>query len=161
MDLDRGTLVRIDRKLLAGLGQDETFRMVRVPVIEAKWSTWRRYCQAVGISMGRAIVMLIGRELVGVFGDFSGIESPVFAERAQRELVRREAEVARRERDLDAAEQRLQRRSDGLRGWEGEIEVREQRAELALKLSARPAETRTKVGRNERCPCGSGLKYKL
>lgn len=30
MDLDRGTLARIDRKLLAGLGQDETYRMVRV-----------------------------------------------------------------------------------------------------------------------------------
>jgi hypothetical protein len=32
MDLDRGVLARLDRKLLAGLGQDETFHMVRVPV---------------------------------------------------------------------------------------------------------------------------------
>jgi len=35
MDLDRGTLARIDRRLLAGLHQDESFRMVRVPVTEA------------------------------------------------------------------------------------------------------------------------------
>ncbi len=32
MDLDRGVLARIDRKLPAGLGQDEEYRMVRVPV---------------------------------------------------------------------------------------------------------------------------------
>jgi hypothetical protein len=29
IDLDRGTLARIDRRLLARLDQDETFRMVR------------------------------------------------------------------------------------------------------------------------------------
>jgi hypothetical protein len=27
MDLERGVLARIDRKLLAGLGQDEAYRM--------------------------------------------------------------------------------------------------------------------------------------
>ena len=41
MDLGRGSLARLDRKLLAGLGQDETYRMVRVPVTEAEWSTWK------------------------------------------------------------------------------------------------------------------------
>ena len=59
MDLDRGVLARVDRKLLAGLGQDERFQMVRVPVSPAKWSTWRRYCESVGVSMSRAIVTLI------------------------------------------------------------------------------------------------------
>lgn len=49
MDLDRGTLVRIDRKLLAGLEQDEVFKMVRVPVSMAKWSMWKRYCDSAGI----------------------------------------------------------------------------------------------------------------
>ena len=39
MDLERGVLARIDRKLLAGFGQDETYRMVRVPVTASKWST--------------------------------------------------------------------------------------------------------------------------
>jgi len=28
MELERGVLARIDRKLLAGLGQNETYRMV-------------------------------------------------------------------------------------------------------------------------------------
>ncbi len=27
-------------------------------------------------------------------------------------------------------------------------------------MSGQPMEGETKVGRNERCPCGSGLKYK-
>lgn len=56
MALDRGRLAKIDRRLMAGLEQDETFRMVKVPVTEAKWSTWKRYCDAAGISMGRAIM---------------------------------------------------------------------------------------------------------
>jgi hypothetical protein len=63
MDLNRGTLARVDRRLMTGLERDETFRMVRVPVTEAKWSTWKRYCDAAGISMSRAIMALIEREL--------------------------------------------------------------------------------------------------
>jgi hypothetical protein len=87
MELDRGTLARVDRKLLAGLDQDETFVMVRVPVTGAKWSTWKRYCDAAGISMGRAIVSLIDRELVSVFGESTGDQMPVFEERAHTELT--------------------------------------------------------------------------
>ena len=160
MDLDRGTLARIDRKLLAGLGQDERFRMVRVPVTEAKWSTWKRYCDTAGISMGRAIMALVERELVSVFGDSAGSDSPVLAQQAEHELASREAEVSGRERELHAAEDRMQLWSDRLRRWEDELERRDQRAELASRLAARPALSRTKVGRNERCPCGSGLKVK-
>ncbi|MEA2001341.1 MAG: hypothetical protein U9N84_05585 [Actinomycetota bacterium] len=48
MDLDRRRLAKIDRKVLAGLGHDERYWMVRVPVSDAVWSMWRRYCQAVG-----------------------------------------------------------------------------------------------------------------
>ncbi len=56
MDLERGTLARIDRKLLAGLSDDEAYRTVRLPVSEAVWSTWTRYCSATGIPIGRAVV---------------------------------------------------------------------------------------------------------
>ena len=38
-DLGRGVLAKIDRKVLSGLGHDENYRMVRVPVSEALWST--------------------------------------------------------------------------------------------------------------------------
>ncbi len=160
MDMDRGVLARLDRKLLAGLGDDEALRTVRVPASAAKWSTWKRYCDSAGISMGRAVTTLIDRELMGVFGAHVGDETPVFENRATEELAIREAKVAARERETDSAEERLGEWNDRLHIREGEIKAREQRVESALKLASRPPAARVKVGRNERCPCGSGLKYK-
>ena len=159
MDLDRGTLARIDRKLLAGLGQDETFQMVRVPVTAAKWATWKRYCGAAGLSMGRAITVLIERELVTVFGDSTEDEIPVFARRASERLAARELQVSARERAVKDAEERIGNQNKRLRLWEEALEAREQRNERASKLLAGSTATAPKVGRNERCPCGSGLKY--
>jgi hypothetical protein len=160
MGLDRGVLARIDRKLLAGLGQDETYRMVRVPVTAAKWATWRRYCESAGISMGRAIGSLIDRELVSAFGDRTEEHPAVFAEQAEEELATRQERVARREEKALGAEGRLRAWNERLRRWEFELETREQRVELTAKMAAQPREAEIKVGRNERCPCGSGLKYK-
>ena len=160
MELDRGTLARIDRKLLAGLGQDETFQMVRVPVTAAKWATWKRYCEAAGISMGRAIMALIDHELVSVFGESTGEEVSLLAGRAEEQLTAREAQVGERENGVMAAEKRLRRQEERLRHWEDELEAREQQVKLAARLSAPPTATDPKVGRNEQCPCGSGMKYK-
>ena len=160
MDLDRSTLARIDRKLLAGLGQDEMYRMVRVPVTAAKWATWRRYCGSAGVSMGRAIATLIDRELVSVFGDQSGEHPAVFAQDAEEELARRKEQVSRREDKVAAVEERLRGWDGHLRTREIELEARERRFEFAAKMAALPDGAETKVGRNERCPCGSGRKYK-
>lgn len=159
-DLDRGVLARIDRKLLACLNQDETWRMVRIPVTAAKWSTWKRYCDSAGISMGRAIVTLIDWELISVFGDQTGNRPSVFAEQAEEELANRQTEITRREQDVAAIEERLRRWSEHLRSREDEVEAREMRIETRSKLYARPVDTLVKVGRNDRCPCASGLKYK-
>jgi hypothetical protein len=160
MDMDRGTLARIDRKLLAGLSDDEAYRTVRVPAIAAKWSTWKRYCDSVGISMGRAVTMLIDRELISVFGEHTGDEAPVFAQRATEQLSIREAKIEAREREADAEGARIREWSERLRRWEEELEVREQRTESMSKLASHHSTGRAKIGRNERCPCGSGLKYK-
>ena len=159
MDHDRGVLAKLDRKLLAGLGHDETFHMVRVPVTAAKWSTWKRYCDSAGISMGRAVVTLIDREFARVLGD-TGNEASAFARRAEQELANREVAVATRERGLKLVEERARSRSEDLRGWEAGLEARERQVELAMKLMAERHEVAPKVGRNERCPCESGLKYK-
>ncbi len=43
--------------------------MVRLPISEALWSTWKRYCDTAGISIGRASLALIDRELLSVLGD--------------------------------------------------------------------------------------------
>ena len=160
MDMDRGTLARIDRKLLAGLGDDEAFRTLRVPATGAKWATWKRYCDAAGISMGRAVATIIDRELLSVFGEHTAGEWPVFAQQAVDELENREATIEAREHKVDTDEIRMRARSERLRRWEDEIEARELRAEFASKIASRHSTASSKTGRNERCPCGSGLKYK-
>ena len=160
IDMDRGTLARIDRKLLAGLGDDEAFRTLRVPATGAKWSTWKRYCDAAGVSMGRAVVMLMDRELLSVFGEHTAGEWSVFAQRAVEKLENREAKIEAREHKIDADEARMSERSERLQRWENELEARELRAEAASKRLSSASTARTKIGRNERCPRGSGFKYK-
>ena len=88
MDLDRCRLAKIDRRVLAGFGRDERYRMVRVPVSEAMWSTWRRYCQALGVSMGRGIAGLVAREL-GVVIDPDTAGGSVYVAEMQRRFVTR------------------------------------------------------------------------
>ncbi|GBE22320.1 preprotein translocase subunit SecA [bacterium BMS3Bbin01] len=159
MALDRGRLAKVDRRLLAGLGQDETFRMVRVPVTVAKWSTWKRYCDSKSVSMGRAIVTLIDHELMSVFGESGDVNIPVLAREAEEQLAARQGRIATRERGLEATEDRLRSWAERLRVWEDELRDRERQVDLVAKVAARPRAS-PKVGRNEPCPCGSGLKYK-
>ena len=158
MELRRGTLLKIDRSLLSQFGSDERYRMVRLPISDALWAMWKRYCSAAGIPMGRALVALIAHELKSVVEGRDDAADAVLAGRAEEQLAARRAEAADRERDLTAMERRLREWSGRLRTREEELRIREQRLELTTKLPARPAGR--KVGRNERCPCGSGLKYK-
>ena len=160
MDMDRGTLARIDRKLLAGLCDDEALRTLRVPAHGAKWATWKRYCDAAGISMGRAVAILIDRELRCVFGEHTAGEWPVFAQQATEKLANRKAMIETRERIVDTGETRMRETSERLRRWEDELEAREQQADFASEIASRHSTNHAKIGRNERCPCGSGLKYK-
>jgi hypothetical protein len=129
MDLDKGTLARIDRKLLANLGDDESYRTLRVPATWAKWSTWKRYCDSVGVSMGRAVVMLMDRELLSAFGEHAADEWPAFAQRAAEDLENREARIEVREHKVAIDEAGMRGRNERLRRWEGELEAREQRVE--------------------------------
>ena len=160
MDLDRGTLARIDRKLLADLGNDEAFRTLRVPATGAKWATWKRYCDAAGVSMGRAVAALIDAEMLGVSGESTINDSPILAERAYQKLATREREITARETQIAATEERARLWSNQLRRREGELNAREQRLELMSKVLRQSTLADGKVGRNERCPCGSNLKYK-
>lgn len=160
MGLDRGGLARVDRRLFAGLGQDETYRMVRVPATAAMWSTWKRYCDAAGLSMGRAIATLIGHELAGVVDNSDPEDSPVLPARAGEELARREAEVARREQEAEAVEDRLRVWNEMLRRRERAVEAREWRAASTAGSPILPEQSWGTVGRNDPCPCGSGRKYK-
>ena len=164
MDLEREKLERVDRKLLARLGQDQTYQMVRVPVTPATWSTWKRYCETAKVSMGRTIVGLIEREL-GLVDDEQ--ELPASTGHVEEQLAAREAELAARETELDARERQFDAEFDRI-GTEAErlgtqiAELRslERNLEIRSRIAVQPAPPVPRVGRNERCPCGSGHKYK-
>lgn len=141
MGIDRGALSKIDRKLLSGLAVDEDWRMVRVPVSEAEWSTWKRYCSMVDISMGRALSELMRRELGSLVAQVGQLDR----------LAGVEADLNEREARLDEREREVAEREHSVRDRE--------------RFASRPGRLRSqadisKVGRNDLCPCRSGLKYK-
>ena len=160
MDLDRGTLARIDRKVASGLAHNECYRTLRVPVSEATWSTWKRYCDAAGISMGRAVMVLIGNELRSVIAESTGDEGPAFAGQAEERLASRETQIAAREGANRQSEEQLRQWTKRLQTRESELRALERQLREASRHVTRPTELAGKVGRNERCPCKSGLKYK-
>ena len=100
------------------------------------------------------------RELLSVFGEGTAGEWPALAQQATEELENRGARIEARAHKVDTDETRMRERSEGLRRWEDELEARELRAEFASKIASLHSTAGSKIGRNERCPCGSGLKYK-
>ncbi len=92
MDLDRGTLTRIDRRVFAELNHTGGVQAVKVPVSDAMWSTWRRYCEAIGLSMGEGVAELIAHELETVVSD-GGDAGDVFAEQVARRAKERAASI--------------------------------------------------------------------
>jgi hypothetical protein len=151
MALDRGTLTRIDRRVFAELAHTGGSQAVKVPVSDAVWSTWRRYCEALGLSMGEGVAGLIAHELKTIVSDGDDA-TDVFAEQIARQAEERASRLDARERELVTRAERLRNKEVHLAAWEHRIP--------AQRMSGAPVHAVTKVGRNERCPCGSGLKYK-
>ncbi|MDF1598128.1 MAG: SEC-C metal-binding domain-containing protein [Acidimicrobiia bacterium] len=143
MALERGTLAKIDRRIFTELHHCEGMQLVKVPLPEAVWSTWRRYCQAIGLTMGAGIAGLIDQELGALVREDEPPGVVFAAELEHRLVVRSEA--------LDIQERRLDEREQSLRASERLLRARTRPLELPSKSS---------VGRNDRCPCGSGYKYK-
>lgn len=143
MSLDRGTLAKIDRKVFGKLGHTVATQTVKVPLSDAMWSIWRRYCAVIGLTMGEGIAGLIDQEL-GALVSEDERPGAIFAAEVERRLVARfEA--------LDIREGRLEEREQSLR----------ESARL-LRARTRPIEipSKSSVGRNDPCPCDSGYKYK-
>ena len=143
MGLDRGTLAKIDRSILSELDHGQGVQLVKVPLSDAVWSTWRRYCGAVRLGMGEGIAGLIAYELGTLVND-DGHHGAVFAAESQRQLEAKSEALDVRERRLAEQEQSLKA------------------LERLLRAQTRPLDTtnRASAGRNDPCPCGSGYKYK-
>ncbi len=160
MGLDGGTLRRIDRLLLADMDRDDGVRLVKVPLSKAVWSTWRRYCAAVGVTMGAGVAGLIVHELRVAVNGPGDTDAAAFSLRREEELDARESHVAERERQLAEAEERSREWTKRLGAWERELQERERLADVGSRQVVQSVPQGRKIGRNERCPCGSGLKLK-
>jgi hypothetical protein len=144
MALDRGTLAKIDRRIFAEHGHAVATQTVKVPLSDAMWSTWRRYCEVVGLTMGEGIAGLIDHELGALVSEDES-QGAVFAAEMESRLVARSEALDVRERRLDEQEQSLRASGHLLRARTRPLEL--------------PSGSRS-VGRNDPCPCGSGYKYK-
>ncbi len=149
--LDRGRLAKIDQRVFAELDHTGGVQMVKVPASDAAWSTWRRYCEAMGLSMGAAVARLIVGELETAV-DAEGTTATELADQIAQVAEERSLRLDARQRDLEAQAEGLRRKEERLRTWERTL-----RTPHAANTESR---YEVKVGRNERCPCGSGLKYK-
>jgi len=148
MTLDRGILAKIDRRIFSGFDRAEGVQLVKVPVSDAVWSTWRRYCDVVGVTMGQGVAGLVVHELGTVLGR-DGDDGSVFGAEMERRL-------AARIKGHDVRERRLNDRERSLSAFQQRLRTEERR----IRAARSPLDSASKVGRNERCPCGSGLKYK-
>jgi len=149
MVLDGGRLARIDQRVLAEMNHTDATQMVKVPVSDALWSTWRRYCEAMGMSMGAGIARLMVDELETVV-DGDGTTAARLADEIAQTAQERSLRLDARQRGLEAQAEGLRRKEERLRTWERTL-----RTPQAVENR-----DNVKLGRNERCPCGSGLKYK-
>lgn len=164
MTLTRGKLANIDRALLAELTDEEGSQPSRLPISPATWSAWNRYCDVIGIPMGRAIVAMINLELASVVDEDLENESAVIAEK-KRLLDERSKELDAREREIERREKRLELRrrptNAELERMADQIEPNDPGWATTASASRSPDPELFKgVGRNEKCPCGSGKKFK-
>lgn len=160
MALDRGTLAKIDRRVFAELGHASGTQAVKIPLSDAAWSTWRRYCQEIALTMGEAVAGLIDHELRMLAHEPTDADGPLFAGRREKELDARESRLVARERDLSEIEEKYREWTKRLGAWERELQARERRLLPASKEAVVTNAAGRKIGRNEQCPCGSRLKYK-
>jgi preprotein translocase subunit SecA len=99
--------------------------------------------------MGRALAILLHQELASVVDEGVESEAELLGDRARR-LNEREAALDDRERNLEQREGRIV--SGGKPAATVQVESKLHPLE--------PAGVVPRAGRNDLCPCGSGLKYK-
>ena len=101
--------------------------------------------------MGEGVASLIVDELDTVT-DVGGVRNQVFAEQASRQAEERTAKLYAQQRALDRRTETLKRKEEHLREWERRLRI--------PRVGGVRTQNTARVGRNDRCPCGSGLKYK-
>ena len=166
MRVSGAKLANADRRLLAAMDREERWQQVKVPISSSLWDVWGRYCELAGISMGRGIAALIDLEVEALAEDREEVEerSRLLDLRA-RELDERERDLARQTDELERRKKRATSRRPSraeLERMADQIEPPDPGWSVTPKpRSALDPSTFKGVGRNDRCPCGSGKKYKV
>ena len=106
-------------------------------------------CEAIGLSMGDGVAGLITHELETVVSS-DDTDAVVFAEQVHRLVKERASRLDARQHQLDTRTEVLRRKDEHLRAWEHRLQTQ--------RLAGGRVQGRAKVGRNDRCPCNSGLK---
>ncbi len=168
MVLEPRILARVDNRLRSELKARKGSLTARVPVSETQWAVWKRYCEMVGVSVGGGLAVLVDHELASVVeeevetltGSVKAREAAVTAQEA--EMAESEEAVASRERFCDVRERQLDSRRRRLEETEQRLDSRQQALDVlgAASQPLTPVKTRPKPGRNQRCWCDSGKKYK-
>jgi hypothetical protein len=169
MSLEPRVLARIDHRLRSELKARKGSQMARVPVSDAQWAVWKRYCDMVGVSIGGGIAVLIDHELASVVEeDIRTLTEAVKAREAA--VAVQEIDVAEREEDLAKGKRFSDFRERHLESKQRQLEQREEHLDsrqLALDMLTAapqprtPVRARPKPGRNDPCWCQSGKKYKV
>jgi hypothetical protein len=122
MALDRGRLEKIDRRVFAELDHCHGVQMVKVPVLDAVWSTRRRYCEALVLSMGEGVARLILHKLETVV-DNRGTGTGTFTDQMSRQEEERASDLDARQRVLDTRAEQLRAKEEHLRAWEQRMRI--------------------------------------
>ena len=111
--LDGGRLAKIDQRVFAELSDTGGVQVVKVPVSDAVWSTWRRYCAAMGLSMGEGVARLICGELETVV-DGDGTTAAQLADQIAQKANERWRRLDARQRELETQCEGLRRKEERL-----------------------------------------------
>lgn len=168
MSLEPRVLAKIDNHLRSELRSRKSTLTARVPVSEAQWAVWKRYCDMVGVSVGGGLALLVDHELASVVEEeVATLTESVKAREAT--VAQREAELAAREETVAKRERECAFRERQLASWQRALDRRRSHLdsrEKAIDVLATTSQTRTPLGsrsrpgRNEACWCSSGKKYK-
>ena len=125
--LSRRLLAKVDGRLRSELDHADGVQLVKVPVSDAVWSTWRRYCDVGGVPMGRGLAILLHCELASVVDeDIEDLSKRIEARESDvdsraSELAEGEKDLGRRQRDLAIRESELSERERDLKGREENV----------------------------------------
>lgn len=159
MGLERATLAKADQRLRAELDHGDGVQLVKVPVSDAVWATWRRYCEVVGVTMGQGISVLLQNELSKI----ADVDVLGLVDRLKTE----EAELRDRTEKLEESERANAKKANDLATLDQELRIRERalaqrtRGLTGTDQRGTGADRGRKLGRNELCWCGSEKKYKV